>query len=222
MERTLKVFDRGDGAHCGLSDWYPNKEAALKRALKRKKPFSTGWYGSKKEIASARISSPDGIELNVEVSVSDDFDTPGLGSADALEWSLDGVRDAVSKAWDEAGSNQNENRDYRGYSVLHWTRKVPDWLRSKNVYPRERRKLYPKAQSQCVETYIVNCSEFYSDRPPGDNYHQWGWQDEGGKLKMTKATREKLEVFAQSLKIGSLRVGNWEIRSWDKEDKTDE
>lgn len=52
---TLDAFKRGDGAHRGLSDWYDEKEAALRAALEAHLPFDTGWYGSKHEIASARI-----------------------------------------------------------------------------------------------------------------------------------------------------------------------
>ena len=68
-----------DGAHGGLSDWYEEHEAALKAALDAHAPFDTGWYSSKKEIASARIRSDDGVRIKVDASVSDDFDTDGRG-----------------------------------------------------------------------------------------------------------------------------------------------
>ena len=53
--KQLNAFQNGDGAHCGLTDWYPDGHAELEQALKEKIPFDTGWYSSKKEIASARI-----------------------------------------------------------------------------------------------------------------------------------------------------------------------
>ena len=55
--KLLNEFSRGDGAHCGLADWYPEQEAALKAALKAHAAFDTGWYSSKKQIASARVFS---------------------------------------------------------------------------------------------------------------------------------------------------------------------
>ena len=75
--KILNAFQNGNGAHCGLSDWYKEGEAQLTAALAERVPFTTGWYSSKKEIASARIWSEDGVKIKVEVSVSDDFDTQG-------------------------------------------------------------------------------------------------------------------------------------------------
>lgn len=236
--KTLKAFTSGDGAHCGLADWYPEKEKALASALKSGKPFDTGWYGSKKEIASARIYSDDGKTVMVEVSVSDDFDTSGMGSAMVTcegKPTLEFVREAIYRAWDEAGDDQKENRQYRGYSVLHYTTEVPKWLRGKNVLPRERRAKYPRKQAQCVDTYLVNVSEFCEESPPSDEYHFWGWQsdpcidgemdgtidfkpDQGSKpdpsLKIPAKVREKLESHAQSCSDKSLRIGDWEIQPW--------
>ena len=64
---NLDVFKSGDGAHCGLTDWYADKEAALKAALESSLPFDTDWYASKKEIASARISSDGANVLSIAV-----------------------------------------------------------------------------------------------------------------------------------------------------------
>ena len=79
--KQLEAFQLGDGAHWGLSDWYSDGRAELEQALKEKVPFDTGWYSSKKEIASARIFSEDGVKIKVQASVSDDFDTEGRGYA---------------------------------------------------------------------------------------------------------------------------------------------
>ena len=225
-ETTLKAFRTGgmDGAHWGLSDWYPEKEKALVRALKSDKPFDTGWYSSKKEIASGRISSVNGT-VQVEVSVSDDFDTEGYGSATAKR-DLESVREAIEQAWNEANSNQKDNRVYAGYALIHWSTKIPDWRRSPNVFPQETRKRYGKKQPQCLDYYIVNMGEF--DSPPGDNYYHWGWQEDpddesemagatcNPEFGVPRKTIEKFEDFAQSLKSGSLRIGDWELKAWDE------
>ena len=55
MMKKLEAFQHGDGAHCGLSDWYEEGEAELTAVITERVPFDTGWYSSKKEIASARI-----------------------------------------------------------------------------------------------------------------------------------------------------------------------
>ncbi len=83
-----------DGSHWGLHDWYPEIEAGIKKALKRKTPWTTGWYSSKKEIASARLEF-DGHTITAEVSVSDDFDTPGRGLSATSDLTLEAVRKAI-------------------------------------------------------------------------------------------------------------------------------
>jgi hypothetical protein len=147
--RTLKEFKSGDGAHCGLTDWYPEKEAALQAALTARAPFDTGWYGSKKEIASARIWSDDGVTVSVEVSVSDDFDTAGTGSESTTDWTLESVAAAITHAWVGADQDRDDNAPYTGFAIID-------------------------PSGAWVETYILGNGEF--DTPPGDNYHWWGWQ----------------------------------------------
>lgn len=226
MEK-LKAFKSGDGAHCGLTDWYPEKEAALAEALASGKPFDTGWYGSKKEIASARIWSDDGKMVRVEASVSDDFDTHGLGEAVAEASTLDAVAAAVMQAWEEAEGDQKDNRQYVGYSLFHWTTKIPDWCRLPTVFPRETLKRYGRKRAQCLDYLIlpaIGCEEM--DAPPGDYFFYWGWQnhyvegddaasgkqcvEEGIPAKTVKA----FEEFARAGQPGSLRIGDWEIRAW--------
>lgn len=225
--KIIEEFQHGDGAHRGLSDWYPNKEAALALALKSKQPFDTRWYGSKHEIASARIHSTNGKQIEVEVSVSDDFDTPGNGRT-TCDATISAIRKAISKAWSDAEKDQRSNRQYAGYSLIHWSTKIPEYLR-KNAYPRETRKRYRSKQSRCLDYYIVNCSDWcgFNDSPPGDNYHHWGWQSDDNeksehwgenpdpKFNLSADVQEKLEDFAQSRKKGSLRIGDWEIKSWE-------
>jgi hypothetical protein len=202
--KTLKAFEAGDGAHCGLADWYPKKEAALLRALKSGRPFDTGWYSSKKEIASARISSTTGKMVDVEVSVSDDFDTNGTGCARCRS-NIKAVESAIYRAWDEAEENRSASEPYAGYRLLE----------------------HGKDRTQCLDYYIVDRSGECLDGPPGDCYHHWGWQedpndegDDAGKkcnpdFKVPSSTVQKFEEFAQHLKPGSLRIGKWEIIAWE-------
>ena len=109
--KIIQEFTRGDGAHWGLTDWYPEKEAALRAAFESGEPFDTGWYGSKKEIASARIRMENGT-LKIEVSVSDDDDTEGHGRVErALPCTMDDIAADIDKAWGAAIENQKDNWD---------------------------------------------------------------------------------------------------------------
>lgn len=220
------VFGSGDGAHCGLTDWYEDKEAALKAALESGQPFDTGWYSSKKEIASARISS-DGQLVFIQVSVSDDFDTEGMGEATIpAPASLEAVAQAISRAWEEAEGDQKDNQQYAGYSLIHHTTRIPEWRRAEHSFPRETRKRYPTKVPQCLDYFIVPAGDYdYSVPPPGDNYSFWGWQNdvegEGANCVdegIPPSTVAKFEEFATQLESGSLRIGDWEIKSWDKDE----
>lgn len=221
----LSVFTSGDGAHCGLADWYPEKEEALKAALESGLKFDTGWYASKKEIASARISG-DSEQIRVEVSVSDDFDTEGYAAETIpAQASLDDIANAIYRIWDAAEEAQKDNRDYAGYSLIHYSTKIPEWQRSPNVFPRETRKRYPRKVAQCLDYYIVPAGDGYGmDSPPGDNYSHWYWQNDPDgegqncmEAGIPKRTVKRFEEFAQSGNEGSLRIGDWEIKAWDSE-----
>lgn len=204
--QTLQAFAHGDGAHCGLSDWYDEQEQALKDALAAHEPFDTGWYSSKKEIASARIWSKNGQKLQVEVSVSDDFDTIGTGYEVAEEWSLEGVDRAISRAWEKADADRESNQEYCGFSVLKHSGKSAAW----------------------EETYLINIGWSENLEPSGDNYHWWGWQhdgtDEGQGIPhpdIPVTTVTEFEKWAHNWAFGrlegeqkSLRIGNWEIKPW--------
>lgn len=193
--KTLDAFRRGDGAHCGLTDWYPEKEAALEAALKARAPFDTGWYSSKKEIASARIWSLDGKAVRAEVCVSDDFDTEGRGTASTIGWTLEAVAGAVSSAWAEADQDREDNENYIGFSIHD-----------------------PKGS--WIETYLVNGGDF--DAPTGDYYYWWGWQhDEKDDVGVPHpdiplAAVRAFETFAGTFReeYGTLTVEGWTIRPW--------
>jgi hypothetical protein len=195
--KIIEEFSHGDGSHCGLADWYPEKEKALAAALAKHKPFDTGWYGSKKEIASARIRSEDGIKLKIEVSVSDDLDTGGLGYASISDWTPEAVSAAIYKAWDLADHDQEDNEPYIGFSVLR--------------------------KGSWVECYLI--SDGSHDLPPGDNYRWWGWQydekDEAGipDPDIPLPAVAPFELWAQKWAYGnaeenSLVIGDWKIKPW--------
>ena len=215
-QRTLiATFQSGDGAHCGLADWYPDKEKALTTALekfsKRGSGFDTGWYSSKKEIASARIytdAKPPLPGLYVEVSVSDDFDTPGSGGAYVPEATLEGIRKAIYAAWDGAEADQKANRVYTGFKVLT-RKKVHSTYHGGDPVGKARLAMV------WAETYIRNDSDGL-DEPPGDSYPNWGWQ---GDCQIPKAIRDKLEDYACAYRKGkpaSFTVGKWTIEPWEE------
>lgn len=214
-EAVKAAFASGDGAHCGLGDWYPEKEKALARAIRSGKPFDTGWYGSKKEIASARIYS-DGKTVQVEASVSDDFDTPGMGIAQvfgAAPVSLEQVREAIYRAWDEANDNQSDNRMYVGFSILRRTIRYGMYSGGKPVGKGHRAESW-------VETLILPTGESeLFDSPPGDNYHKWGFQ---GEEPIPAKVKEKLEDWARDYSYGNakgdkLTVQKWTIKPWEND-----
>ena len=192
-----------DGAHCGLTDWYPPLEAAITAALARGKGYAwtTGWYGSKKEIASACITQRNG-EITVEVSVSDDFDTPGRGERMIrFTNNLDRIRDAITAAWEEAEGDQRDNRVYAGFSVGRGDR----W---------EFTIILPVGDGHRM------------DVPPGDNYHCWGWQDvEGGEERpaaIPAAAAERLVSWAERFLGGGAKRrkftnAGWTITAWGDE-----
>ena len=211
--KKLEAFTRGDGAHWGLTDWYPENEAALAAALADGAPFDTGWYSSKKEIASARIYSFEGKVIRVEASVSDDFDTPGRGSVTASEATLAAVAEAVTQAWEDAEADRDANQTYEGFSVLHHQTMHPEGM----------------PLVSCVDTYLVNIGWGEDLSPPGDNYFWWGWQHDGADdtvgvphPDIPVETVKEFEKFANDWAFGrskhhTMRVGDWEIRAWRKE-----
>jgi hypothetical protein len=193
--QVLQAFQRGDGAHRGLTDWYPEKEAALVQALADHKPFDTGWYGSKHAIASARICSYDGVTINVWANVSDDFDTNGLGYEVAPGWTLGEVASAVSIAWADADEDRKDNAPYLGFNVHN-------------------------EHGAWVETYVLGTREY--DTPPGDNYRWWGWQhDESPEGECVPDPRIPADAVAAfeayvngPLDLPELTVSGWTIRPW--------
>lgn len=196
--KKLEAFQQGDGAHCGLSDWYEDGEQQLAAALAEHTPFDTGWYSSKKEIASARIWSEDGVKIKIEVCVSDDFDTEGRGYESTEEWTTDAIQTCISTAWGKADADKEDNAPYVGFSLMH--------------------------NGQCIEYYLLGDGTY--DTPPGDHYYWWGWQHDEDKdgqgvpppdLPLPAAAA--FENWAQRWAYGQIKeascvIGAWEIKPW--------
>jgi hypothetical protein len=130
--------------------------------------------------------------------------------------------------WCEAEDDQADNREYAGYALFKWTAEIPAWRKLEALFPRETRKRYPRKIKQHQDTFLVSLG--FLDFPPGDNYRYWGWQNdyrEGADehLSGTKCVEKGVpvktvaafEAFASDGNPGSLRIGDWEIASWDSE-----
>lgn len=207
--KILNAFQNGNGAHCGLSDWYKEGEAQLTAALAERVPFTTGWYSSKKEIASARIWSEDGVKIKVEVSVSDDFDTQGLGYASTTDWTIDAVQQCISIAWDKAEQARDEAQEFEGFRIGR--------------------------DGRWEETFLINIGWGENLSPPGDNYAWWGWQYDGADdtvgvphPDIPLETVQAFEKYANDWAFyrtdeKSLTIGEWTITPWrDERPKPDD
>ena len=172
----LEGFTRGDGTKWGVSDFYEDKEATLRAALDSGKDFSTGWFGSKKEIASGCVTRI-GKDILCEASCSDDFDTEGNGSATVKIGKKSGDRllAAIQAALDHALAEAQADRRLNS-PVQLWA-----------VYNQH---------GSWVETYLapagIDCAD---DGPPGDNYAKWFWQ---GEAKIPVAVKKAFEERSQS------------------------
>jgi hypothetical protein len=191
-----------DGSKWGLSDWYEDGlEKEIRKALSKGPKFrwTTGWYGSKKEIASACITCTGDGDLFVEASCSDDFDTEGHGDRTIpFTKNLDTIRKAVNAAWNEAGENKRDNEVFFGYSI------------GPRTGPRHR----GSRMKSWKYTFIKDVSGFGLEQPPGDNYHQWGWQEDEDELDIPAADRKRLEKGMDACKP-VIYAGDWMAESWD-------
>jgi len=189
----LKCMDgQSDGAHCGLADWYPDIEKGIRQALlNSKKDWTTGWYSSKKEIASARISKLGDI-LHIEVSVSDDFDTNGTAWYDIkFTKDLKKIRETIYKVWDMAENDRKEKKEYIGYSIGN----------RKNKNSQQRKNW--------VYTYLVNTHGL--EKPTGDNYSKFGWQE---RTKLSTKVRNTLRKGMEARWI-KICCDDWIAEQWE-------
>lgn len=206
-----------DGSHWGITDWYEDIENALLAVLESGEDFDTGWYASKKEIWSGRVSLS-GATFTLQASCSDDFDTEGRGSfklevdpSEPPEAMLERIRGGLDQALEEAETNRRDNQVYAGWSVGQLN---DDGTRLNWLY-----------------TYIQPLGEgHHYDEPPGGNYFHWGWDDqdpeeegiaeewaEGNGQKypdLPDDIREAFEEFILSYGGESMELNGWYCRSW--------
>jgi hypothetical protein len=149
-----------DQTKWGPTDFYEEDQNTLIKAFESSLDFETPWLSCKKEILSSRITRS-GRTITVEVSVSDDFDTPGMGCHSftvnrntTTEQFLAKLEDAGDKAWGAADEDRKGNACYVGYSVG---------------------PVGEGDQFSWVTTYLVDIMGF--DTPSGDNYYRFGWQE---------------------------------------------
>lgn len=170
----LPAFASGDGAKWGISDFYEEKEAALRQALADGQDFTTGWYASKKEIASGCVART-GRVITCSASVSDDFDGEGTAHAAvrAGKQSVDQLFEAIVRTLDKALAEARKNLAANS-PVCLWTVLDPD--------------------GRWIETYLESTSDAFGDDdgPPGDYYHRWGWQKE---CKLPRSVRKAFDEF---------------------------
>lgn len=153
--KTVKRSGGYDGAHRGVSDFYSDYAEQIQEALDDGEDFTTGWYSSKHAIASGRVTRKDGM-IVCQVSVSNDFDEMGSeGIVIENTTELKRVQEALEKALDGAYEDQKDNATVTMYSI-HDDR------------------------GRWIETYLIDANPYATGReyPPGDYYHQWGWQYE--------------------------------------------
>lgn len=169
MNQVNFNYTRSDGASWGASSFYEDFEKELARAIKCEQVFDTGWYSVKKEIESARIWRV-GSRLHVEASVSNDFDEEGhsdgwidipqsyLAAPD--DAGLEGILDALKKEIDKTVAAAEESRDDDASVGLY-------------IIGEDR----GAGMSPWKYTYLQDLTGIGSERPPGDYYHRWGWQE---------------------------------------------
>jgi hypothetical protein len=111
-----KIKIEGDGAKWGISDWYSMVKEKIENALAKGPNYhwTSGWYSSKKEIASGKITCKDG-KIICNAWCSDDFDTEGRGSiVIPFTNNLLVISYALDHAWELANENRMESRAYVG------------------------------------------------------------------------------------------------------------
>lgn len=190
----------------GPTDFYDDTREAIAAAFKSGLDFETPWMSCKKEILSSRLTRT-GNSVTIEVSVSDDFDTDGSGSATfkvtrsmTSKTFFDKLERAGEEAHQAAADSQKDNRCYCGYSVG---------------------KVRPDGSNAWEFTFLTNVSGL--DYPSGDNYHRWGWQevaDDADDHDIDAHPEEIPAKTAEKLAEGMLdlqplvRVGKWQATMW--------
>jgi len=210
------IFDSNgicDGSHWGLTDWYKEKEIALEKAIKKGNAFTTNWYSSKKELASAKIDFDGESAFTVSVSVFDDLDTEGMAvdtffcnPHSNLAEIIYMIKNTIDRTWGKAIKNQKENQMYMGFSILHKSKVYGGYVGGKGIGKPQTRLCW-------VETYLKNTHGL--DSPTGDCYSQWGFQDE---IEIPVNVKNKLSNWAENWNgEKQYRYKEWVIKPWEKQ-----
>jgi len=168
----LIEFKQGDGCHYSIAEPYCLKEEALKKALAGNESFSTGWYGSKKELVSGMVCRSGGIGSTVYVfaQATDDFDTDANAK-----------RQTKSSRWEDV---QKVLRETEAQAMLCCETQCPVVLVAVGHKEKGRRKDW-------ISTYLHNPSGL--DSVPGNEYSEWGWQDDN----LAKGIRDEIEALVR-------------------------
>lgn len=206
MDDILEDYRGCNGSHWGLTDWYDEVKKRVVKALKKGADYdwTTGWWSSKKAIASGKLTCSAG-EIFVEVSVSDDFDAEGRGTV-RLEFTDDvaKIHMAIDEAWGLAVEGQKDNSCVQMFAVSTKRMCYGTYVGGK---PQGRGSKH----MAWVETYLHPVGYGIDmDEPPGDCYQRWGWQG-GDDVPADVKTR-----FEEWIKGGdyteTLKYKGWEIR----------
>lgn len=165
----LKEFKQGDGCHYSIADLYYEKEQALKMALEGSESFSTDWYGSKKECLTGLICRHGGVGSPVHVfaHATDDFDTDA-----------NAAKQTPSSRWEDV---QKVIRETEAQAMHCCEVECPVVLVAVGHKEKGRRKDW-------ISTYLHNPQGL--DSVPGDEYSEWGWQDDN----LGKGIRDEIEA----------------------------
>ena len=185
-------------AKWGVADLYEWTGNALRKALEDGYDFDTGKWGAKKEIEYARIVRQ-GDQIKVTVWVYDDFDTEGKCELEfsVAECDVDRMMQKIENALDEAATGARkdkvENEVYEGFAL-------GEEIDGKRV--------------NWIETYIAPKGDGWMlDQPPGDHYHEWGWQEEGSEVP--ENVRDLCEAWVMTNPSeSSFSVDGWMIERW--------
>lgn len=163
-ERHCEIFRDcyGAGVHYGPADFCVLHERVLHGALGSTEDFSTGWYSSRKELLTAKVTR-EGWALTLEVSVSGDSGAGGMGLV-MLEITSDQhpeeLFDRVSEGLDRAWNLAEEDRRWRERGVEFKITMVDSGSKIQ------------------VETIILPKDGDTSCPPGGDDFREWGFQGE--------------------------------------------
>lgn len=107
MDNTIPVIDCAGfyASHWGLTDLYPENEKTLKEWLASGKDFTTTWWGSKKEIMSAKYEAEgDTLTVSVCQSIDDMWESDDLiyDAICGLNLNWEPSKEAIEAIRDEA------------------------------------------------------------------------------------------------------------------------